>query len=269
MTYDWDGTLHALMAVLESSTGPIGTRAARAALNEMGISMSESSVSRRLRELDSRGWTTPVGTKGRILSPEGRQHLVEFEQRAPTVPRPAHAVDVRDVHDMLDLLYARKAVESALAANVAVHATDEDIENLQKLIADHRGDLGTARMANQPGLNLHRKIAAIAPNRMLKTLAALVLAPHLDRVEAVLDIALGSETHQHSVVDEHQQIVDAIVSRDPARAARAVNEHFDSMIEAGEKIILGDGAPIMERLLTWMDSRGKPLATPQLMMEEL
>ena len=41
------------------------------------------------------------------------------------------------------------------------------------------------------------------------------------------------------------------------------------MIEAGEKIILGDGAPIMERLLTWMDSRGKPLATPQLMMEEL
>lgn len=261
MAYDLNGSLHALLAVLESSVEPIGTRAARLALDEMGMSMSESSISRRLRDLDSRGWTVPVGTKGRVLSPEGRRHLSEFEQTAPSAPLQGHAVDVRDVRDMLDLLYARKAVESAAAANAAMRATAEDIESLQKLVADHRCALGTERMANQPGLDLHRKIAAIAPNRMLKILTGLVLAPHLDRVEAVLDIALGSKTHQHSVVDEHQQIVDAIVSRDPARAEKAVDEHFDNMIEAGEKFVLGDGASMMERLLTWMDSRGKPVTS--------
>lgn len=269
MAYDRNGVLHALLAVLDNSSAPIGTRSARLALKEMGLSMSESSVSRRLRELDARGWTTPVGTKGRVLSAEGRQQLVEFEKTGRAVPRTGPAVDVRDVRDVFDLLYARKAVESAVAADAAIHATSEDIEKLQTLVLDHREALGTDRMLDQPGLDLHRRIAAIAPNRMLKLLTGVVLAPQLDRVMAVLDIVLGSKTHQHSVVDEHQEIVEAIIDRDPERAEKAVKDHFDNMLAAGEKFSLGEGAPMVERLLTWMDSQGSLLTSSQRPKMEL
>ncbi|OHZ01627.1 FCD domain-containing protein [Salinicola sp. MIT1003] len=258
MAYDREGTLHALMAVLASSSAPIGTRSAQQALEEMGLNMSESSISRRLRELNERGWAISLGTKGRVISPAGREQLAEFEYSSPSKSPISRVVDVRSVQDVLDLLYARKAVESAAAASAATHATTEDIKALQALLKKHREALGTEQMATQPGLDLHRKIAAIAPNRMLKILTGLVLAPHLDRVEAVLDIVLCGHLHQSCVVDEHQKIVDAIVARDAKAAEQAVDEHFDSMIKAGEKSIVGDNASIITRLLSWMDAVSGP-----------
>jgi GntR family transcriptional repressor for pyruvate dehydrogenase complex len=253
MANDREEVLRALLAVLASAPGPVGTRAARLALAEMGIAVSESSVSRRLRELDERGWSTPVGAKGRVLSPDGqRRHAaLEFSDRTTAS---IGQVDVRDVRDLLDLLHARKAVESAAAADAATHASATDLDELQQLVAHHRQAVGTTDMAQQPGLDLHRKVAAIAPNRMLKTLTGLVLAPHLDRVEAVLDIVLGSDDHQSTVVEEHQEIADAISARDPQAAERAMDAHFDKMIDAGQRLVAGESASVVSRLLSWMET---------------
>lgn len=246
----------ALLAVLASATGPIGTRSARLALGEMGIALSESSVSRLLRELDSRGWSVPFGAKGRVLTLEGQQLQAQFELSHQTSASLGAAVDVRDVKDLLDLLHARKAVESAAAGDTAVHATPADIRQLQELVGHHRSSVGTASMWDQPGLRLHRKIAAIAPNRMLKILTGLVLAPHLDRVEAVLDIALGTQDDQDRVVEDHQQIVDLIAAHDSAGAEAAMNDHFVKMIGAAGRYAARGDASIMSRLLQWMDAAG-------------
>lgn len=258
MANDREGTLTALLAVLASSRGPIGTRAARQALQAMGIEISESSASRRLRELDERGWTIPVGAKGRVLSEEGRQRQAEREFSNRATATLGQAVDVRDVKDLVDLLHARKAVESAAAANAATYASPVDLEELKELVSRHKAAVGTPGMADQPGLDVHRKIAAIAPNRMLQILTGLVLAPHLDRVEAVLDIVIGSDDHQSAVVDEHQQIVEAICSRNTRAAERAMDEHFDKMINSAEHFIVGDNASVVTRLLNWMDTTGRP-----------
>lgn len=255
MRYDRNGVLHALLAVLGSSSEPTGTRASRNALEEMGFSISESSVSRRLRELDDKGWTVPVGTKGRVLSADGRSRLAQFEQVAPlTAAPPQSTVDIKDFHDVIDLLYARKAVESAAAADAAANATVADIEELQKVVDHHRTSLGTAAMIEQPGLDLHRRIASIAPNSMLRMLTGLVLGPHLDNVEATLDIALGRDDHQAGVVDEHQEIADAIAARDSVRAEKVVNEHFDHMILAAEQFLEEENVSVVQRLMDWMDS---------------
>lgn len=256
-----DDVIKALLAVLANASGPIGTRAARAALEDLGVSLSESSVSRRLRELDAQGWSIPVDTKGRVLSPEGRRRYAALEFSDRTTESIGRAVDIRDVQDLLDLLQARKAVESAAAADAASHASPADLEELQELISRHRLAVGTADIAEQPGLDLHRKIASIARNRMLKTLTSLVLAPHLDSVEAVLDIVLGSDEHQHHVIEEHQRIVDAISSRDPGAAEAAMDEHFEEMIIAGQRLITGENASVVSRLLSWMETNGRPLAS--------
>lgn len=253
MTADREEVLRALLGVLAGHPGPVGTRAARAGLAEKGIDVSESSVSRRLRELDERGWSRSLGGKGRVLSPEGQRRQAELELSSRTSANLGLAVDVRDVQDLLDLLHARKAVESAAAADAAVHAGADDIRALEDLVAQHRSAIGTPDMAGQPGLMLHRRIAAIAPNRMLKTLTGLVLAPHLDRVESVLDIVLGSPEHLQHVVEEHRGIAAAIAAHDPRAAERAMDEHFDKMIDAGQNLIVGENASVVSRLLTWMD----------------
>ncbi|WP_051154929.1 FCD domain-containing protein [Ruania albidiflava] len=254
MTNDREATMRALLTVLASAPGPIGTRSARLALLEVGIDVSESSVSRRLRELDERGWTVPMGAKGRVISAEGRRRHTELEFSDRTTESLGRVVDVRDVRDLLDLLHARKAVESAAAADAARHAEQADIDELWELVGRHRDAVGTMELTQQPGLGLHRKIAAIAPNRMLKMLTGFVLAPHLDRVEAVLDIVLGAHDNQDAVVAEHAAIVDAIATGDAGRAEKVMGQHFDAMIGAGEKLLDGESASVVTRLLNWMDA---------------
>lgn len=261
MLDDQDGILRALLAVLGTSTEPVGTRTARQSIQEMGYSLSESSVSRRLREMDARGWTVSVGTKGRILSPEGHRRLELSEQSGSGGAVVAQAIDVRDVQDMLQLLHARKAVESAAAADAAVHASEEDLAELAALVQKQRQALGTSDMAHRPGLDVHRKIASMSRNRMLKLLTGLLLAPHLDSVEAVLDITLGSEDDQRSVAEEHDALLDAIATRDPKRALAVMDEHFDKMIDAGEALIAQGDAEVVNRLLSLVGRRDNPFVT--------
>lgn len=257
MFNDQDGIMRALLTVLGTSPAPVGTRTARRSLEEMGFSLSESSVSRRLRELDIRGWTVSVGTKGRVLSAEGHRELAQRDDAAG--PAATHLIDVRDVQDMLQLLRARKVVESAAAADAAAHASDEDLAELRALAMKHRQALGTSRMAHRPGLDIHRKISAMSRNRMLKMLTGLVLAPHLDSVEAVLDITLGSEDDQRSVIDEHDAIFEALLARDPSGAKATMDEHFDKMIDAGEKLVAQGDAEVVDRLLSVIRRSHNPL----------
>lgn len=249
-----DDVLSALLAVISSGGGPIGTRAAQRSLEGMGFSMSESSVSRRLRELDQRGWTSRVGAKGRVLSREGRQQLAEVRRTTPVRADTGPIVDVKDIQDVLDLLIARKAVESAAAADAAMHANPEGVESLQALLNEHRRLIDSGNFTEQPGLLLHRKIADIAPNNKLRVLTGLILAPHLDGVEAVLDLIFGSKAHQKSALEDHQEIVNAISRRDPEGAEKAMNDHFVRMVMETEKSLAGHGESLLERLLDWVVS---------------
>lgn len=250
---DREPLLHALLAVMELSDAPLGTREARRALEGKGVELSESTISRLLRELDARGWSTPLGRKGRLISDEGRQRVREAE-KAAEFSEPATLVDFTDVRDLIDLLYARRAVESAAAADAARSVTEDEVAELQELMTIHERAMGTSAMDQQPGLSLHRQVASLTKNQMLQNLAGVVLAPHLDRVESVLDIILGSNDTHSSVLLEHQRIVDAVAQRDPTEAEIAVRVHFDGMIVKAKRFLDGENAALVRRLLQWIDT---------------
>lgn len=268
-----EAALHALLAVLDRAPGPMGTRAARQSLEELGLGMSESTVSRRLKELDERGWTVPVAAKGRVLSERGRRVLDEREHERPHGHGREHGpdhetagvrpggqrIDVRDIRDVIDLLHARKAVESASAADAATHASPKDLQELERLVHEHREAIGTEGMLRLPGLAIHRKIAALSPNPMLKTLTELILSPRLDEVEAALDILLGSDDQLRSAADDHRRILDALRAGDAAAAEQAMNDHFDRMIEACERLVARGDSVVVERLLALVGSEDSPL----------
>jgi len=255
---DREGAMLALMQAMSTSSGPLGTRNARRELAERGMTVSESSVSRLLREMDARGWTVPVGTKGRVLAAEGRRRAAE----AVLADRASNSLNhaVRDVKDLLDLLRARCAVESALAGDAARKPDEPGIVKLQDLCDQHAGAIGSAPMIRQPGLQFHRGVVAMSTNRMLKVAAEMMLAPHLDRVESVLDTILATRRDEEKVVAEHQAVLDCIRRQDPVGAEQAMREHFEVMIAAAETAIVGANEVLVQRLLEWVPSDDHELA---------
>lgn len=262
-----EGALLTLLDEMSELEGPIGTRFARQALERAGISTSESSTSRLLRELDERGWTIPVGTKGRILSAAGRERAREAAFSARASANLQRAVDIKDMRDLLDLLHARQVVESAIAASAAQSATVTQIDQLRTTLTEHRSAVGSAAMASQPGLMFHRCVASMTTNRMFNTLAGVVLAPQLNGVEAVLDIILGSKHQNETVIDEHEKILFAIESGNAKKSEAAMRAHFDTMMNSAEKFIDGN-EPVFERLLVWMDN-GQPGLRPGERLSDL
>lgn len=251
---DREGAMLALVEIFSVSPGPMGTRHARSELSRHGYDLSESSISRLLREMDRRGWTQPVSAKGRVLAAEGRRRAADAVLAKRGSESVTRAVAVRDVKDLLDLLRARQAVESAIAGDAARSTNTDDLHALRQIHDTHRSAVGSEAMIAQPGLMFHRKIAAMATNRMLKLAADMMLAPHLDRVESVLDLAVRSE--QDGVVDEHAHVLDRIAHGDPAGAEQAMNEHFASMIAAAEASIVGQDDQLVQRLLDWIEAGG-------------
>lgn len=250
MVRDREGALLALLRVMAETDGPVGTRSAAAALlRDLGLRVSESSTSRMLRELDERGWTQPQGAKGRVLSAEGRRHHEEATLVAGARDAGSRTIHVRDVNDVLELLEARRGIESSVAASVAGRLTPEDLERLDALLLDQVSDVPGV------GIEFHRSIAALSPNATLRTLADVVLAPHLSSVEAVLDIIIGTHHQESSVVDQHRAVLAALAGGDATEAENIMRGHFDSMIVEAKRYLGGQNASIVARLLEYM---GKP-----------
>jgi len=257
MLRDREGTMTALLGILAESGEPVGTRTAALALQERhDTKLSESTVSRLLQEMDGRGWTTPVATKGRVLTAQGRARHDESLLSAQAKTTLTSAISVQTVAGLLELLHARKAVESAVAADAAGHATEADIAELRALAqvqADHVAE--DAAPGTKGGLDFHRKIAAMGSNSMLKVLSGIVLAPQVDHIDEVMDIILGEHHEEMSVVDHHRAVLAAIEAGDPAAAEEAMNRHFAGMISEAEKYLVGRNAQVVERLLGFVGTK--------------
>lgn len=258
MLRDREGTMLALLRILAEAQEPVGTRTAASALLEgFDTKLSESSTSRLLQEMDGRGWTTPIAAKGRILTSAGRRRHEELVLSVQASATLTDAVTVRNVQDLLELLHARKAVESALAADAAMRATDEDVHALEVLLqAQSKAAGAPSPDADDPvGLHFHRRIADMAGNSMLKVLAGIVLAPQLNHVEELMDIILGTHHQESSVLGQHQTVITAIGARDAAAAEAAMDAHFEQMISEAEQFLVGRNADMVARLLEFMESR--------------
>lgn len=120
----------------------------------------------------------------------------------------------------------------------------------------HARVVGSAPLIEQPGLRFHRGVVGMSTNRMLKVAAEMMLAPQLDRVEAVLDTVLATRRDEEKVVAEHRAVLDRITHHDPAGAEEAMRTHFEAMIAAVETSVVGGNEVLVQRLLEWVPEHG-------------
>ena len=74
---DAESKLISILKILGESSEPLGSITIARELEKEGIFLSERAVRYHLKIADERGYTTPAGRDGRVITPEGMQEVKE------------------------------------------------------------------------------------------------------------------------------------------------------------------------------------------------
>jgi GntR family transcriptional regulator, hexuronate regulon transcriptional repressor len=130
-----------------------------------------------------------------------------------------------------ELTEARLLVEGEVAAQAAVHITDAEIEELEKLLVDmskaNQKSAGAGELVDQ---QFHEGIARMSRNGALE---ATVQHLWMIRNRSPQCIRLLEKTRNKGykpVIDEHVAIVTALKDRDPNAARAAMRDHLSRVL---------------------------------------
>ena len=166
---------------------------------------------------------TPMREALKVLASEG---LVTMRVRRGAYVTEMSERDVREAYQLLSLL------ESDAAAVVARTATDPELAELRQLHRDLEeslaaGEAGRERFfaANE---RFHLRIIEIDGNRWrMQIITDLRRVMKLNRHHSLFKQGRLQESLQ-----EHRDMLEALLARDPDRAARLVRCHFDNGLKA-------------------------------------
>jgi DNA-binding FadR family transcriptional regulator len=243
-----------LLAILGTDTVPVGARQISRTLQSKGYTVSESTVSRMLRQLDTEGLTLAIGAHGRTLSPEGHRRLSRKQTSIEVDRLIRQAVDVHTAGDLVDLLTARRAVEVESARSAALQFSPDGVARLRQLVAGHEAQLRAGDYSYQIAMDFHRAVAATSRNRVLIALTDVILGPQTDRLEALLNVIVDAHQAEMSAIEEHTAIVDAIEAGKEEAAARLMSDHLLHLVQEAQTYASEDKRELFQRLLAWSDA---------------
>jgi DNA-binding GntR family transcriptional regulator len=146
--------------------------------------------------------------------------LVTLEPHKGAVLRRVTPKFVADIHD------TRAAIESLLARRAAERITDDQIVTLEEcaLLHERAAASGNGDAMSEANRRFHSFIAAVADNPE----ASYILDQGWELVINLKNRFGLSEDRIAEIVRQHHEIVEAIRSRNEARAVAAVKLHCDS-----------------------------------------
>ena len=163
---------------------------------------------------------------------EARQGLgtVVREHAADAVVNPLTQVLVQKRKLVGELLEVRKMIEPPLAARAAVHATSDEVAEMDNILRRQEEKMRGGELAIEEDNDFHYAIALAADNSVvLKVLDVL-----MDLLRETRERSLQVEGRPERSMAGHRDILDAIKRQDPIGAETAMCRHIESV----EKIVL-------------------------------
>ncbi len=182
----------------------IETRVAR----QLGV--SQSTVREALREIEQLGMILSTRNRGVIVRPLTRR-------------------------DVLEMYEMRALLEGHAARLVAARITDDDLRELETLLEEmiRLGAAGDVREMIARDVIFHSRICAMADNALLSRLWSAV-NPHIWTYVAVRGLL---DLPPEQVARRHEAVIEALRSRDPDRAEKAMRVHLLELRDlAGHKL---------------------------------
>jgi GntR family transcriptional repressor for pyruvate dehydrogenase complex len=155
--------------------------------------------------------------------------------------------------DVLALLEVRLAIESEVAALAAVRRTEAHLKDLTFAMESFSQEINTGRNAVNPDFQFHLGMAKAAGNRYFLDILTTLGSKVIPRARLKIDEQDPQrQEYLKRINNEHEDIYNAILRRDPEAARAAVRNHLinsrermrrnSEMNKVVEQRVDGDGA---------------------------
>lgn len=222
-----------IMELIRREDTIIGSLTLKIELNKLGIDVAIATIGRNLKMLDTKGWTKPVSNKGRMLTSEGRAALSAMRNRiekSMLSNEIVNSLEINNFDDLLHVLEARLIVEKEAVRLAAANATEEDFQNMQEILDQHRLLLSKKLDDSRAGLDFHAMIVDAGKNRFLGA-AQRLLTFEEHQIESQFE-SLSVRNHALEYIEVHQQLLDYLKARDANAASVLMEDHICCIINA-------------------------------------
>lgn len=222
-----------LLKIIKMAEGPVGSWILRERMIDYQIDISLATIGRLLKELDQKKHTKLIQSQGREITSEGIKYLERVEEGVTKYELQFEVMQAStptNHREIIDLLRARKLIETATIRQVVQNATEKDIELIEQSISSH---IDCVEHGKEPGIaaiNFHALLADLSCNRFLSSALKLLIQEEVEMERKFPEIAEKLRAAHHIV--DHQLIVNAIKQRDVEKAAHYMCEHLDKLISS-------------------------------------
>ncbi|GGD72708.1 GntR family transcriptional regulator [Paenibacillus nasutitermitis] len=149
--------------------------------------------------------------------------LLAGEDIVTIVPNRGPSVRLLEMEDVFEI-YSLRAVYESLAIRLAVkNASEEDVENLSRFYDNMKVRLNDDSVSSllQDSHFLHQSIIYLSKHKrlihMYKTISFQIL---------LVNRILGSQSTKQKEIDQHWELIDALIRRDPDHAESVMKSHI-------------------------------------------
>jgi GntR family transcriptional repressor for pyruvate dehydrogenase complex len=182
---------------------------------------SRSSVREALRCLTIVGVLNAQVGEGTSVAADGKKFLRRILEWRMITER----------NEIEDLLEVRIALEGVSAAKTALHAREENIEMLRKLLVKMKASIRDKKAFANLDLKFHLMLAEISGNSLLADLISLIRSQLLRGVHTVLHVPHALPL----AYKEHASVFEAIERRDSVAAGKAMQAHLEGHLRRYRK----------------------------------
>jgi DNA-binding GntR family transcriptional regulator len=137
-----------------------------------------------------------------------------------------------------ELYEVRAAMESLMARNACLKATQADIDALEAILERNAAMVGFADEAMKQGMALHGKIAGIAGNSWARRFHDQIS----NQMERYRHFTNSTQERRDQALAQHRRLVAAVAAGDPDQAARIAFDHVMGARDAAVRAMSGNTA---------------------------
>ncbi|MBP8614124.1 MAG: FadR family transcriptional regulator [Firmicutes bacterium] len=230
LSIDCNDTHYTALKILSGSSTPIGAWNLSRQMVQEGTSVSEATAGRILRDLEDKGYVRAEGRVGRVITPLGDKALTEWlnaKAQSRTHTAFVESLRISERQELIDVLVARRAIETETAYLAAQNATDKDLRNIETIIKEHEQLLTLGSSGVEKDVEFHRALAEAGKNKvLLSALDVIYHDPEVGRALEYIRAKIGSR-----MVEDHKRIFARVLERDDEGARQAMAFHIDNVIK--------------------------------------
>ena len=225
--------LYLVLKSIEESAAPIGAGTIRRHILPQA-SLSMATVGIILRDLQDRGLVIRQGYRGHQITDDGRNFLAAYRNRqkkACLADRIFDYLTGSDRQRLVDILEARRAIETEAARLAACRAGEADISRLRRNVQEQLSS-GSEREGAALDREFHAILLDAAHNPLLNTLfdfsEQLTAASDGESVDHFL--VKVREEIAGALIEDHGRVLEAVARHDQGEAEKAMGAHLDRVI---------------------------------------